>query len=76
MKYQFSFRQPDVSRFHGLWQSLRSIAKFMVHPAQSLPPSAIHESTYVYQSKAKFYPYLSVDEEQRDWLEHVYHQSQ
>ncbi|MEM9217533.1 MAG: hypothetical protein AAGD25_24730 [Cyanobacteria bacterium P01_F01_bin.150] len=78
MQHQSSPRQPDFNRLQRLWRSLRigakAIAKFMVHPANSTPRPEIHESTRRYHAKAKYYPYLSVEEEQRDWLEHLYHQ--
>lgn len=78
MKHQLSSRRPDFSQWKMLRQVLRSckaVATFMVHRGQSSPYSEMCEATYSYQTKAKFYPYLPVDEEQRDWLEHLYQQS-
>lgn len=79
MQNQFSPRYPDLNRLKILWRSLRTrcetVAKFMVLPPQSTSQQEIHESTHIYHTKAKVYPYLPVGEEQRDWLEHLYHQS-
>lgn len=79
MQNQFSPGQPDFNRLRALWRSLRTrckaVARFMVHPPQSTAQQRMHPSTRIYHTKAKVYPYLPVGEEQRDWLEHLYHQS-
>ncbi|MEM7064636.1 MAG: hypothetical protein AAF572_15935 [Cyanobacteria bacterium P01_B01_bin.77] len=79
MQSQPNSRQPNFSQLRALWQSLRAncktIAKFMVHSPQSTSRQEIHDSTRIYHTKTKLYPYLPVSEEQRDWLEHLYHQS-
>ncbi len=62
-----------------LWQSLRNhcktLANFMVHRSHGLPQAPDPASRHQYRAKARFYAYLPPSEEQRDWLEQIYHRS-
>lgn len=61
-----------------LWDTIRigwhHFSRFMVHdPAYSDQWSSIR--AYRYGMNTRFSPYLETTEEQRRWLEKVYHQS-
>lgn len=62
-----------------LWQLLRLqwhvMSCFMVYKPESNPRSngQSDKSTQRYAQKARFYAYLPLLEEQRDWLEKIYH---
>ncbi|MGD1905486.1 MAG: hypothetical protein ACFB0C_05750 [Leptolyngbyaceae cyanobacterium] len=60
-----------------LWQSLhrywQALSGFMVHRAPGAP--TLHPAQRRYSAKGRLYAYLPSSEEQRDWLEQIYHQS-
>ncbi|MBE9059632.1 hypothetical protein [cf. Phormidesmis sp. LEGE 11477] len=53
-----------------LW---KSILRFMVQRPQASAQSSIVMAKDRYSAKASLYPYLPASEEQRDWLERIYH---
>ncbi|MEO0488455.1 MAG: hypothetical protein AAF215_24420 [Cyanobacteria bacterium P01_A01_bin.123] len=79
MQNQPNTNQTHVNRSRTLWQSLRTgwkaFARFMVHPPQVFAQLESNSSYYRDSAKARFYAYLPPSEEQRDWLDKIYHQS-
>lgn len=60
-----------------LWQFLQrhwqALSGFMVQKAPTT--TILHPAQCRYSAKGRFYAYLPPSEEQRDWLEQIYHQS-
>lgn len=73
----FSSPQTPVDQDLTLWQSLhrywQALSGFMVHRAAAAP--TLHPAQRRYSAKGRLYAYLPPSEEQRDWLEQIYHQS-
>jgi hypothetical protein len=69
--------QTPVGQGHTLWQSLKrrwqALSGFMVQRATTTP--TLDPARRRYSAKGRFYAYLPPSEEQRDWLEQIYHQS-
>ncbi|MDA0267963.1 MAG: hypothetical protein O3A14_13635 [Cyanobacteria bacterium] len=67
-----SFHSPLGKRLRQYWQTLLG---FMVQRSCDAPQFSANPFQRRYAAKARFYSYLPPSEEQRDWLEQIYHQS-
>ena len=55
-----------------LAQVLIAIIDFMEHRPQASVQSSLVSPEERYSNKVSLYPYLPIEEEQRDWLERLY----
>ena len=74
-KFQFNSssnqtQQPFGQSIKDLWKATR---RFMVQRPRASAQSPTIAAKDRYSSKAGLYAYLSDNEEQRDWLERIYH---